>query len=116
MSDNIFYVYLLRCWKTKEGFQRHRPLYGNIIYTGQTNNIYRRLIEHTNGKSRYTSQFHGKIRIAYLEHYDTQSEAFIRESEIKTFSRDKKIKMIYNFKESHSDVLEHITTNLRKLL
>jgi len=116
MSDNIFYVYLLRCWKTKEGFQKHRPLYGNIIYTGQTNNIFRRLVEHTKGKSFYTKQFHGKIRLAYLEHYDTRSDALQRETNIKKFSRDDKIKMIYNFKEDHSDVLEHITTNLRKLL
>ena len=124
MTDNIFYVYLLKCWKDKKSFDRHRPLYGHIIYCGQTNNIFNRLKEHITGKNHYkgkrppyTAQFKGNIRLAYLETYETRSEAMKREDEIKDkYSRDKKIELIYNFKEDYSHVLEFVTTNMKKIL
>lgn len=121
MSEDIFYVYLLRCWNNKNGFRKQRPLYGNIIYCGETNNIFRRLVEHIKGmryfkRPSYTEQFKGNIRLAYLETYNTEQKAMNRERKIKEFSRDKKVKMIYDFKEKHSNILEFVTTNVRKLL
>ena len=107
-----YYTYLLRCWKSKNAMNRQRPLYGHIIYCGYTYNIFQRLIQHITGKTKkYTKQFHGNIRFAYLETFKTRAEAMKRELEIKDLSRDEKIKMIYDFKENHPEVLEFIETN-----
>lgn len=112
-----YYTYLLRCWKSKNAMNRQRPLYGHIIYCGYSHNIFQRLIEHIKGKTkRYTKQFHGNIKIAYFETFKTRAEAMKREVEIKDYTRDEKIKMIYDFKENHPDVLEFIETNLELLL
>jgi putative endonuclease len=121
--DDIYYTYLLRCWKNRKSMTKHRPLYGHIIYCGYTYNIFQRLVEHIMGKGNYnskrpsyTKQFHGNIKFAYLETFKTRAEAMKREGEIKDFSRDKKVELIYNFKKNHPEVLEFIETNLERLL
>ncbi len=113
-----YYTYLLKCWSTKSGYKRHRPLYGNIIYCGYTYNIFQRLVEHikVQAKGTYTKQFKGKIRLGYLETHKTRKEAMNRESEIKVFDRDKKIKMIYDYQNSSPEVLDFIKINLENLL
>ena len=113
-----YYTYMLCCWKTKSGFSRHRPLYGHVIYTGYTYNIFQRLTQHIKGTSKkaYTKQFKGKIRLGYLETHKTRKEAMNREDKIKTFSRDKKVEMIYNFQEAYPEVLDFIKKNLELLI
>ena len=78
-----YYVYILECWKP------HRP---SILYTGQTNNINRRLAEHQGGKSRYTSRFI-VIRLYHLEEYRTRKEAVKREKQIKKMSKKQKLQL-----------------------
>jgi putative endonuclease len=50
----------------------------NSFYTGYTNNLERRLEEHNEGKSRYTSK---KIpwKIVYFEEFGEKSDAIKRE-------------------------------------
>jgi putative endonuclease len=50
----------------------------NSFYTGYTNNLERRLEEHNDGKSRYTSK---KIpwKIVYFEEFGEKSDAIKRE-------------------------------------
>lgn len=112
-----YYTYLLCCWKTKNGFTRHRPLYGHIIYCGYTYNIFQRLTQHIKGYSFYTKQFKGKIRLGYLETSKTRKEAMNRETYIKKkLTRDKKVEMIYKFQNSFPDILEFINKNMEKIL
>lgn len=111
-----YYTYLLCCWTTKSGYKRHRPLYGHIIYCGYTYNIFQRLTEHIKGYSFYTKQFKGLIRLGYLETHKTRKEAMNREAKIKLFDRDKKIKMIYEYRNSSPEVLDFIKINLENLL
>ena len=111
-----YFTYLLCCWKDKKSYERHRPQYGHIIYCGQTYNIFQRLVEHIKGKSFYTSQFKGNIRLGYFETFKTRAEAMNREREIKKFSRNEKVKMIFNFKKLQPNVLEFIKNNLEILL
>lgn len=113
---NVFYVYLLKCWKDKDAMERERPLYGHIIYTGQTNNIFRRLVEHIKGKSGYTKQFNGNIALGCIEAYDTRKEAMNREDEIKTFSRDKKVELIQTFKRENANKLGFIIKKVKEKL
>lgn len=99
MKD-IFFVYLLCCWRSVKAFKKGIPKHGHIIYTGQTNNIKRRLLEHLTGENYgrkrppFTKRFHGLLQLAYLEAYETREIALYREQQIKDMKRDKKIKMI----------------------
>ena len=67
----MFYVYVLRSLKNG----RH--------YTGSTNNLERRLIEHNSGQTKYTSQA-GPFELIYKETYNTKLEASRRERFLKT--------------------------------
>ena len=79
-----------------------------VLYTGVTNNLKRRLIEHKekiNPKSfaaRYNVEF-----LVYFEHFTWIDLAIAREKEIKSLSRDKKEFLI---KEMNPDLnfLNHL--------
>ena len=52
-------------------------------YTGQTNNLNRRLLEHESGLSRY-SQGRGPWKLILTEEYGTRAEAMQREKFLKS--------------------------------
>jgi len=67
----MFYVYILK--STVNG----------RLYTGSTNNIDRRLIEHNSGQTKYT-KLTRPFKLVYKETYDTKIEAVRRERFLKT--------------------------------
>lgn len=67
----MFYVYAL---KSKEG----------KLYIEQTNDLKRRLFEHNNGLTRYTTNIKTTWKLLYSEVFQTRSEAMKREKELKT--------------------------------
>ena len=67
----IFYVYVLKSLKNGR------------FYTGSTNNIERRLFEHNNGQTKYTS-LTTPFELVYKEEYKTKLEASRRERFLKT--------------------------------
>jgi len=69
---------------------------GNTLYTGQTNNLEKRLQEHKskNSKSaKYTRNF-DSCELVYSEVYLTRQEAMQREREIKKLPKKKKETLI----------------------
>lgn len=75
----IYFVYILRTSQ-------------NTLYTGQTNNLKRRLVEHKKKLSksaRYLRQF-DDFKLVYSETYSTRKEAIQREVEIKKWPKSKK--------------------------
>lgn len=69
---------------------------GNTLYPGHTNNLKRRVHEHTSKNSRaskYIKRFLGS-KLVYYETYPTKSEAYRREMELKTLSHDEKERLI----------------------
>lgn len=65
---------------------------GNTLYTGQTNNLEKRLKEHnskTTRSAKYTRCFES-CELFYKEEYPTRSEAMKREAEIKRMTRKQK--------------------------
>jgi putative endonuclease len=65
---------------------------GNTLYTGQTNNLDKRICEHQSKSpkgAKYTKYFK-TVKLVYSEEYPTRSEAMKREAEIKKLSRVKK--------------------------
>ena len=115
MSD-IFFVYLLCCWRSVKAFKKGIPKHGHLIYTGQTNNIKRRLLEHLTGESDYgkrkrpyfTKQFGGLLQLVYIEAYETREIVLYRETQIKRMKRDEKIKMIQERTEFEIQLINDI--------
>ncbi len=54
----------------------------NKYYVGSTNNLKRRLEDHTRGKDKFSRQAKD-WQLKYYEDYNTRAEAFSREQEIK---------------------------------
>lgn len=75
------YLYILLCKDKK-------------LYTGVTNNIERRLLEHKNKRGGRYTRAHGAVKIVYKEKYPTRTKALRREKEIKSWRREKKLKLI----------------------
>lgn len=78
-----YYVYIL---KTSS----------NTLYTGQTNNLKRRLKEHQSKSQRsakYIRNF-SDFTLIYTEKYQTRKEAMLREIQIKSWPKAKKEKLI----------------------
>lgn len=55
----------------------------NRLYTGSTNNIERRLLEHNSGKSKYTRSTR-PFDLIYTQEFETRLEARKRELFLKT--------------------------------
>ena len=55
----------------------------DLIYVGQTNNIEKRLSDHKNGYSKYTSRTND-WKIIYSEIKESRSEALKREKQLKS--------------------------------
>ena len=80
--DHHYYVYLLASGPR------------GTLYCGVTNNIYRRLLEHREGKAAgFTKKYTVHRRIWFEEHGDIE-EAIAREKAIKKWRRAWKIKLI----------------------
>ncbi len=77
----MYYVYLIECGD-------------KTIYTGITTDIKRRFKEHNLGKGGAYTRSKKVRKVLYTEQYPTRSEALKRESEIKSWPREKKLVLI----------------------
>lgn len=81
----MYYVYILRTSS-------------NTLYTGQTNNLKRRLKEHRekSSKSAKYIRYFSSFNLVYFEKYKSRKETILREIEIKKMNKAKKEKLILN--------------------
>ena len=78
----------------------------NVLYTGVTNDLYRRINEHKMKlKKGFTSKY-GVNKLVYYEAYDDPCNAIEREKQIKGGSRKKKLDLINNFNPEWDDLSE----------
>ena len=86
MDKDIWYVYMVRCSD-------------ETLYTGITNDLEKRIEAHNSGKNgaRYTRS-RGPVKLVYLEEAGTKSVAAKLEYKIKKMTREKKMKLVSNFK------------------
>ena len=94
----MYYVYILT------------NKYNNVLYTGVTNNIVRRVYEH---KKKYIKGFTSKYnvnKLIYFEIFSSSIEAISREKQIKGWTRIRKINLILknnpNFEDLYSDLIK----------
>ncbi len=67
-----------------------------VLYTGVTNNLERRLVEHRDpdsSESVFTARY-GVKYLLYCERYQRIIDAITREKEIKGWRREKKVRLI----------------------
>ena len=74
------------------------------IYTGVTNNIYRRLEEHKTGAAFGFTKKYGIDRLVYLEETNDVRAAITREKQIKGWLRTKKIALIESVNPDWKDL------------
>ena len=80
----MWYVYVLLCSD-------------DTLYTGASNDVEKRFLDHKNGKGGRYTRSHKVIKIVYSEKLASKSEALKREAEIKNWKREKKIKNLKLF-------------------
>jgi len=76
-----WFIYILEC-KDK------------TLYTGMTNDIESRIAKHASKKGAKYTRSKGVGHVVYSEKFKTKSEALKRESEIKSWPRKEKLKLI----------------------
>ena len=77
----LYHVYILKC---ADG----------SLYTGITTDLKRRFAEHKEGKGGHYTRSRQVVKIVHTEKYPNRSLAQKRESEIKGWTRQKKLELI----------------------
>ena len=94
MKTNQYFVYILTN-------QDH-----TVLYTGVTNNLQRRVLEHKSGKGGVFSKKYKLHKLVYYEAGGDISVAIAREKQIKSGSRKKKIELVNAMNPEWDDLFE----------
>ena len=98
MADKQFCVYIMT------------NINNSVLYTGVTNNLQRRVLEHRSGKG---SNFTRKYKLTKLVYYECGADierAIYREKQIKAGSRQKKIGLVYRLNPEWKDLYDELFT------
>jgi putative endonuclease len=69
-------------------------VHNTVLYTGVTNDLYRRVLEHRSGKGSAFTRKYNVTKLVYYENGDAVNIAIFREKQINAGSRQKKIDLI----------------------
>lgn len=89
----IFYVYILT---------NHT---NTVLYTGVTNNIYRRTFEHKSNINAGFAEQYKTYKLVYVETCSKHTDAIAREKQIKKWRREKKMALINSINPEWNDLL-----------
>ncbi|QRN84435.1 GIY-YIG nuclease family protein [Chloroflexota bacterium] len=79
-----------------------------VLYTGVTNDLYRRVSEHKEGRgSSFTTRYNVN-QLVYYEVYDYIDDAIEREKQIKGGSRQRKIDLIKEMNPEWRDLFDEL--------
>jgi putative endonuclease len=76
----------------------------NVLYTGVTNNLPRRMYEHREKVMDGFSKKYNLFKLVHYEEFDNILDAIDREKQIKKYSRQKKIDLISSQNEKWDDL------------
>jgi len=83
--------------------------YRNVLYTGVTNSLVRRISEHKNKRNKgFTYRYNVDI-LVYFETFDRIRDAIAREKQIKAGSRRRKVKLINSMNLDSTDLYDTLT-------
>lgn len=77
-----------------------------VLYTGVTNDLLRRTLEHKEGKGGVFTRKYNVHKLVYYEEGDNINIAIMREKQIKGGSRQKKIDLINSMNPEWKDLFE----------
>lgn len=98
MQHRYFYVYIMSNPKR------------NVVYTGITGNLIKRVWEHRNKIVGGFTQKYNVIDLIYYEVFETPLEAIEREKQIKSWSRKRKDKLIKTVNPTLKDLSDEINS------
>ena len=78
------------------------------IYTGITSDLKRRIWEHKNKTTKGFSSKYNLYKLLYYEIYNDPENAIIREKQIKSGSREKKIELIESMNPKWIDLYDNL--------
>jgi len=99
--EQNWFVYILEC--VGSGKNNRGEL---KFYTGETRDLDRRYKQHRSGRggSTWINRYKWNVvSLGYIERKATESDALIREKQIKRWSHKKKLQEVLKFKELNSD-------------
>ncbi len=81
-------------------------VHNTVLYTGVTNDLARRVLEHRSGKgSKFSGMYHTN-KLVYYECGDVVNVAIFREKQIKAGTRQKKLDLINGMNPDWKDLYE----------
>lgn len=93
MRERVYYVYIMTNKRN------------NVLYTGVTNDLERRVFEHKNNLVKgFTSKYHIN-KLIYCEGFTNIDEAIMCEKQIKGGSRQKKLDLIKKDNSNFTDLV-----------
>lgn len=78
----------------------------NVLYTGITNNLERRVFEHRNKFIKGFTEKYNINKLVYYEETDDVGEAIYREKQLKNWHRQWKVNLINSFNKEWRDLSE----------
>jgi putative endonuclease len=78
----------------------------NVLYTGMTNDLQRRVLEHQSGKGGVFTRKYNIHKLVYFESGDNVDMAIFREKQIKAGSRKKKMDLINSVNPEWKDLYQ----------
>ena len=94
MSDRQYCVYIMT------------NAHNTTLYTGVTNELQRRVLEHRAGKGSGFTKKYNITKLVYVESGDDINSAIAREKQLKAGSRRKKVKLIESINPEWKDLFE----------
>ena len=80
----------------------------NVIYTGMTNNLKRRVYEHKEKLINGFTKKYNITKLVYYEVFEDPENAILREKQIKAGSRQKKIDLINSINRKWLNLYEQL--------
>ena len=80
------------------------------FYTGSTNNLETRIIQHQNGEGANYTKTRLPVKLLYIEEFQQIDHAFRREKQVQGWSRKKKEALI----KGHFDQLPELSSSKKK--
>ncbi|MBN2027910.1 MAG: GIY-YIG nuclease family protein [Actinobacteria bacterium] len=82
--------------------------YNTVLYTGVTNNLLRRALEHKEGLIEGFTRKYNVKKLVYFEIFENIYDAILREKQIKGGSRRKKNDLITDFNDKWEDLIDKL--------
>jgi len=83
-------------------------VHNTVLYTGVTNNLKRRALEHRSGNGGAFTKQYRAVKLIYFEVGDDIAQAILREKQIKSWKRKRKEVLISAFNPEWKDLYDEI--------